>query len=155
MKGNEGANIIRTPEDLVKFLNIHSVVWQNRGEGEVITIVLLACNAAIDLGDGHKSLAQMLSESELFENVVIIAADALYWRNSNDHVGVYPVLVDDNGNPILTSNNNTQADKQNPGNWRVFFNGREILQLPGASRPREIPLSLIRLLSRNTVETEN
>jgi hypothetical protein len=116
---------------------------------------LLACNAAIDLGDGHTSLAQMLSESELFENVVIIAADASYWVNSNGHVGVYHRQVDDNGNPIMTSKNNTQADKQNPGNWRVFFNGREILQLPGAWRPRELPLSLIRLLFRSTVDTEN
>jgi RHS repeat-associated protein len=155
MKGNDAANIITTPEQMVAFLDEHSEVWRNRTEGEIITLVLMSCNTAIDLDDGNTPFAQQLAESELFENVVIIAADEQLWGGRN-YKGVYPTLIGSDGEPILTTEGQrTQADYNNPGNWRIFFNGQERAQISGTWLPRELPTFLFRWFLKPIDSSEN
>ena len=105
---------INTPEDFYLYLMNNSSLWQERKDGDPAIIVLHACSS----GKGENSIAQQISESSLFQNVIIVAP-------STDDVIV-------NGIEQGPSNPNNTEDI---GDWKMFLNGKMVNSFTGTSTP--------------------
>jgi RHS repeat-associated protein len=116
-----------------KFLSEYSTTWQDRKEGEHVTIVLHSCNA----GNGKESFAEVVSKDSRFENVTIVAPDDFLWGSSDGTSTVAPKVTDMDGN--YKDDKNGKHQKANTmGHWLYFRKGVIIDNIPGNSTPTNI-----------------
>ena len=102
-------------EGLVNVLNSKSAIWKNRNDNEPVTIILHSCQT----GSGEDSFAAKISEE--LDNVTVIAPNGDVRLSKNGEMGVFM----------------SKSDEQNVyGNWNVFENGNQSMQLSGKSDPR-------------------
>ena len=105
---------ITSAEGLNAFLMNQSEIWQNRETAEPAIVVLHSCST----GEGYNSIAEQMSSSEFFNNVIIVAP-------SRDIV----VL---NGIEYGPANKN---NLENIGEWKMFLNGNIVNSFSGKSTP--------------------
>ena len=106
----------RTAEEFVNVLDSKSEIWKNRKNNEPVTIILHSCQT----GDGEDSFAAKISEE--LENVTIIAPNGNIRISEREEQGVFI---------------SKYGEKDNYGNWNVFQNGKQTMQLNGKTDPRE------------------
>jgi len=135
-KGNESVKTYRVHNAklLNEFLSEQSSIWQNRQEGEHITIILHACNT----GNGANSFAQNVSSDVVFENVTFVAPDDFYWQSTSGNGTVAPKAVDNNGN-VKTDKNDSPVKSTELGKWNYFRKGTLIDAKQGNYNPDAIP----------------
>jgi hypothetical protein len=112
-----------------KILSTHSNIWKNKKDGENVTIVLLTYNT----GNGDDSFAQKMSKE--MDNVTIVASDSQVWYSSDEVLCPYKSAEDKNGDVKTDKKGN--AKKGEPGNWRVFKDGKEVKQYDNNRDPNK------------------
>jgi RHS repeat-associated protein len=142
---------IKNAEQLEAFLSEYSETWQNKGEGDKPVIVLHSCNTGKDQKDGSASLAQQISESDLFKDATIIAPDELLWTDSNGQVGAYKAKTDSDGE-FKSNDRGSKIRSEETGSWRVFQGGKQTGQYRGDWKPKEQPTLWDRLTKKEEVK---
>lgn len=105
---------ITTPEQFNSFLMNQSEIWQSRNDSEPSIIVLHSCST----GSGENSIAEQISSSPLFKNVLIVAPS----KNIQ----------------VLDGKEYGPADKNNlsnVGEWKMFLNGDLVNSFDGTTIP--------------------
>lgn len=139
INGKEYKNI-KDAKTLNALLNKYSKVWQNRKEGESLTIVLHACNTGKETTDkdGNKmaSFAEKLSQSEEMKDVNIIAPTERDWFNDKGEVGTYKSIPkkDEKGNDKKDGGKRSNVK----GQWATFRNGEKVDSHKGNWKPKEV-----------------
>jgi RHS repeat-associated protein len=133
----EGKSVrVTNAKQLDKFLSVHSKTWQNRKEGEDVTIVLHSCRT----GEGNNSFAQNISKD--MDGVTVIAPDQRVYIPASGELGTYKTKNVDSNNEYLRDENNQIKSKERSnelGNWRIFNAGQETELYKGDWKPKENP----------------
>jgi RHS repeat-associated protein len=133
---------IRTAEQLETFLSKNSKTWQNKGDGDQVTIVLHSCNTGRDNKDGTASFAQKVSESDIFKDATIVAPNERVYFSENGEIGAYKAkYANEHGEYKRDENGRVKSKARSdiPGSWRVFEKGKQIGQYRGDWKPKEQP----------------
>jgi RHS repeat-associated protein len=105
---------ISDPKHLANYLMNVSELWQSRGERQATILVLHSCST----GSGDNSIAEQISSSPLFENVLIVAPS----KNIQ----------------VIEGKEYGPADHdnlKNIGEWKMFLNGELVNSFIGTSIP--------------------
>ncbi len=138
---------ISTGKQLDAVLSRNSDDWKNRESNEGMTVVLYSCRTGSDVKnkDGNsidQSVAQKISTSEEFKDVVIIAPDQRLYITEEGPVGTYEAKnAGPNDEYKRDSEGNTKSKEMSntPGNWNVFKNGELIKSYQGDWKPTNNP----------------
>ncbi|MDR0196152.1 MAG: hypothetical protein LBI73_13610, partial [Myroides sp.] len=125
---------ITTASNLNAVLNRNSDDWKNKNSGEGMTIVLYSCRTGSDIKDNDgktikPSFAQIMSSSEEFKDVEIIAPDQRMYFSSSGPVGAFKAKYAGSNDEYKRDANGQIKGKEKsntPGNWNVFKNGELI-----------------------------
>jgi RHS repeat-associated protein len=123
-------------EAFKEFLSEYSTTWQNRKEGEHITIVLHSCNVG-KVENGLECFAEFVSKDAQFENVTIIAPDNFLWGKKDETFVVAPKITDIDGN-YKEDKNGKHLMSKTLGHWNYFRNGTLIGTKQGNYNPTAI-----------------
>jgi RHS repeat-associated protein len=133
---------IRTAGQMEEFLSENSETWQNKGEGDQVTLVLHSCRTGQDNPDGSESFAEKISESGEFKDVTVIAPDQRDYFSEDGEIGIYEAkYADGNGEYKRDGNGNVKNKERSDkvGSWRVFKNGKQTGSYSGDWKPKENP----------------
>ncbi len=133
---------IGTAKQLEKFLSKNSETWQNKGDGDKVTIVLHSCNTGRNNKDGTASFAEKVSESDIFKDATIVAPNERVYFSKNGEIGAYKAkYANEHGEYKRDENGEikSKAKSETPGSWRVFEKGKQTGQYRGDWKPKEQP----------------
>ena len=133
---------IRTAKQLETFLSKNCKTWQNKGDGDQVTIVLHSCNTGRDNKDGTASFAEKVSESDIFKDATIVAPNERVYFSESGEIGAYQAkYANEHGEYKRDENGEvkSKAKSDNPGSWRVFEKGKQTGQYRGDWEPKEQP----------------
>ena len=132
---------IKNAQQLDKLLSKYSKIWQNKEEGEQVTLILHSCKTGRDGENGMASFAEQISGAEEFEDVTVIAPDErVYFSEGKGEIGAYKAkYADENGEYKLDKNSRVKSRERSdkPGKWNIFEDGEKTGSRRGDWKPKE------------------